>query len=62
MKGAFAWHVGGNGWSLATLGRSLSDGVVVFWVSDHAGQKLGDAAQNLTEGIAYRARRAVRRR
>ncbi|MDJ1135084.1 serine hydrolase domain-containing protein [Streptomyces iconiensis] len=55
-----AWHDGGNGWSLALLARSLRDGVLVYWVSNHAYQKgkwnLEDQAQALTLGIADRVR------
>ncbi|MEV0116966.1 serine hydrolase domain-containing protein [Streptomyces sp. NPDC050844] len=49
-------HDGGNGWSLAVLTRSLRDGVLVYWVSNHAYRKgkwnLEDRAETLTQGIA----------
>ncbi|MEV5981868.1 serine hydrolase domain-containing protein [Streptomyces sp. NPDC052114] len=63
-EGRLAWHDGGNGWSLAVLARRLSDGVLVFWVSNHAYRKgkwnLEDRAQDLTLGIAERAGAARR--
>ncbi|MGW5640697.1 serine hydrolase domain-containing protein [Streptomyces sp. NPDC003832] len=34
--GPLAWHDGGNDWSLGLLSRSLTDGVLVFWISNHA--------------------------
>ncbi|MCF3119061.1 beta-lactamase family protein [Streptomyces arenae] len=62
--GRLAWHDGGNGWSLALLARRLPDGVLVFWVSNHAYQKgkwnLEDRAQDLTLGIADRVGAARR--
>ncbi|MCX4673365.1 beta-lactamase family protein [Streptomyces sp. NBC_01381] len=55
-----AWHDGGNGWSLAILTRSLRDGVLVYWVSNHAYRKgkwnFEDLAETLTEGVAERSR------
>jgi hypothetical protein len=58
--GRLAWHDGGNGWSLGLLSRSLRDGVLVFWVSNHAYRdgkwNLEDQAQALTLGIADRVR------
>ncbi|MFI6335878.1 serine hydrolase domain-containing protein [Streptomyces sp. NPDC050535] len=54
--GRTVWHNGGNDWSLAYLTRSLRDGVLVFWVSNHAYQdgkwNLEDQAEELTQGIA----------
>ncbi|MEU5001732.1 hypothetical protein [Streptomyces sp. NPDC021622] len=59
-EGPLAWHDGGNGWSLAVLARSLRDGVLVCWVSNHAYRKgkwnFEDLAETLTQGIADRAR------
>ncbi|WP_328501518.1 beta-lactamase family protein [Streptomyces sp. NBC_00457] len=58
--GPLAWHDGGNDWSLALLGRSLRDGVLVFWVSNHAYRdgkwNLDDRAGELTQGILDRVR------
>ncbi|MFD0304483.1 serine hydrolase domain-containing protein [Streptomyces sp. NPDC127119] len=58
--GRTVWHNGGNDWSLAYLARSLHDGVLVFWVSNHAYQdgkwNLEDQAEDLTQGIADRVR------
>ncbi|MFF4053306.1 serine hydrolase domain-containing protein [Streptomyces chartreusis] len=58
--GPLAWHDGGNSWSLGLLSRFLRDGVLVFWVSNHAyldGQwNLEDRAEALTVGIAQRVR------
>ncbi|MFE5889521.1 serine hydrolase domain-containing protein [Streptomyces sp. NPDC056462] len=58
--GRLAWHSGGNDWSLGLLSRSLRDGVLVFWVSNHAYRdgkwNLEDQAQALTLGIADRVR------
>ncbi|ANS68187.1 beta-lactamase [Streptomyces lincolnensis] len=58
--GRLAWHDGGNDWSLALLGRSLRDGVLVFWVSNQARRDgkwdLEDRAQELTLGIIERVR------
>ncbi|WP_399889405.1 serine hydrolase domain-containing protein [Streptomyces sp. BBFR51] len=58
--GPFAWHDGGNGWSLALLGRTLRDDVLVFWVSNHAYRhgrwNLEDRAETLTQGIVDRVR------
>ncbi|MFJ4831973.1 serine hydrolase domain-containing protein [Streptomyces sp. NPDC088747] len=58
--GRSVWHNGGNDWSLADLTRSLRDGVLVFWVSNHAYQdgkwNLEDQAEELTRGIADRVR------
>jgi hypothetical protein len=54
------WHDGGNGWSLAILARSPRDGVLVYWVSNHAYRdekwNLEDRAETLTQGIADRVR------
>ncbi|MFI6743876.1 serine hydrolase domain-containing protein [Nonomuraea sp. NPDC050451] len=59
--GRIAWHDGGNSWSFANFARSLDDGVMVFWVSNHAYQQgkwnLEDLQQTLTSGITCRARR-----
>ncbi|TPQ21027.1 serine hydrolase domain-containing protein [Streptomyces sporangiiformans] len=58
--GPLAWHSGGNGWSLGVLARWPRDGVLVFWVSNHAYQdgkwNLQDRAETLTLGIADRVR------
>ncbi|MFE0249982.1 serine hydrolase domain-containing protein [Streptomyces sp. NPDC059010] len=58
--GRLAWHDGGNGWSLALLGRSLGDGVLVFWASNHAYRdgkwNLEERAQSLTLGIVERTK------
>ncbi|GAA3919439.1 serine hydrolase domain-containing protein [Streptomyces lacrimifluminis] len=58
--GRIVWHNGGNDWSLAYLTRSLRDGVLVYWVSNHAYQdgkwNLEDQAEELTQGIADRVR------
>lgn len=58
--GRTVWHDGGNGWSLAILARSLRDGVLVYWVTNHAYQNgkwsLEDQAETLTRGIADRIR------
>ncbi|WP_327350626.1 serine hydrolase domain-containing protein [Streptomyces sp. NBC_01304] len=58
--GRLAWHDGGNDWSLAVLARSLRDGVLVYWVSNHAYREgkwnLEDQAEALTTGIADRVR------
>lgn len=58
--GRLAWHDGGNDWSLGLLSRSLGDGVLVFWVSNHAYRdgkwNLEDKAEALTLGIADRVR------
>ncbi|MFF7392083.1 serine hydrolase domain-containing protein [Streptomyces scabiei] len=58
--GRLAWHDGGNDWSLGLLSRSLRDGVLVFWISNHASRdgkwNLEDQAQALTLGIADRVR------
>ncbi|NUR82588.1 MAG: serine hydrolase, partial [Nonomuraea sp.] len=56
VKDGFAWHDGGNGWSLALLGRWARDGTVVFWVSNHASTALEDSALDLTRGMADRVR------
>ncbi|MEU5295767.1 serine hydrolase domain-containing protein [Streptomyces umbrinus] len=59
-EGRVVWHDGGNDWSLAVLTRSLRDGVLVYWVSNHAYQdgkwNLEDQAEKLTLGIADRVR------
>ncbi|WP_241267335.1 serine hydrolase domain-containing protein [Streptomyces scabichelini] len=58
--GRVVWHNGGNDWSLAYLSRSLRDGVLVYWVSNHAYQdgkwNLQDQEEKLTQGIADRVR------
>lgn len=58
--GRLAWHDGGNDWSLGLLSRSLRDGVLVFWISNHAYREgrwnLEDQAETLTTGIADRVR------
>ncbi|ULR48124.1 serine hydrolase domain-containing protein [Streptomyces deccanensis] len=58
--GRLAWHDGGNDWSLGLLSRSLRDGVLVFWISNHAYRdgrwNLEDQAEALTVGIADRVR------
>ncbi|MGC5561777.1 serine hydrolase domain-containing protein [Streptomyces sp. FR-108] len=58
--GRTVWHNGGNDWSLAYLTRSLRDGVLVYWVSNHAYQdgkwNLEDQAEELTQGVADRVR------
>ncbi|MBD9726350.1 serine hydrolase [Streptomyces caniscabiei] len=58
--GRLAWHDGGNDWSLGLLSRSLRDGVLVFWISNHAYREgrwnLEDQAEELTVGIADRVR------
>lgn len=58
--GRLAWHDGGNDWSLGLLSRSLRDGVLVFWISNHAYRdgrwNLEDQAEELTVGIADRVR------
>ncbi|MFM9454119.1 serine hydrolase domain-containing protein [Streptomyces europaeiscabiei] len=58
--GPFAWHDGGNDWSLGLLGRSPSDGVLVFWISNQACRdgewNLEDVAQELTLGLVDRVR------
>ncbi|MCD7444945.1 beta-lactamase family protein [Streptomyces lincolnensis] len=59
-EGPLAWHDGGNDWSSALLGRSLRDGVLVFWVSNQARRdgkwNLEDRAEDLTLGIIERVR------
>ncbi|MFG2498909.1 serine hydrolase [Streptomyces sp. NPDC048441] len=56
--GRVAWHDGGNDWSLATVAEFRRDGIMVFWVSNHACQKgrwnLQDAQLKLTQGVAER--------
>ncbi|MGV9451538.1 serine hydrolase domain-containing protein [Streptomyces sp. NPDC003635] len=63
--GRLAWHDGGNDWSLGLLSRSLRDGVLVYWVSNHAYRdgkwNLEDKAEALTLGIADRVRAEARR-
>lgn len=55
-----ATHDGGNGKSAARLTRFLDDGVLVFWVSNHAARAgrwdVGRLDPGLTEGLAARAR------
>ncbi|MGW6056762.1 serine hydrolase domain-containing protein [Streptomyces sp. NPDC055189] len=59
--GRVAWHDGGNDWSLAMAAEFRRDGIMVFWVSNHAYQKgkwnLEDDHLKLTRGIAERVRR-----
>ncbi|WP_181958340.1 serine hydrolase domain-containing protein [Nonomuraea deserti] len=61
--GRIAWHDGGNSWSLATYARSLNDGVMTFWVSNHAYRdsrwNLEDLEPDLTLGLLDRARSAA---
>ena len=58
--GRIAWHDGGNSWSLAAYVRSLHDGIMVFWVSNHAYRQgrwnLEDRASDLTLGLMNRTR------
>ncbi|MFE9680842.1 serine hydrolase domain-containing protein [Streptomyces sp. NPDC006285] len=58
--GPLAWHDGGNVWSLGLVSRSLRDGVLVFWISNHAYRdgrwNLEEQAEALTVGIADRVR------
>lgn len=62
IPGRIAWHDGGNGLSYAVHIRSLDDGAMVFWVSNHAGRdgewNLEDLSPDLTEGLLSRARAA----
>ncbi|MDG4858126.1 serine hydrolase [Streptomyces sp. T-3] len=59
--GRVAWHDGGNDWSLATVAEFRRDGIMVFWVSNHAYQKgkwnLEDDQLKLTQGVAEQIRR-----
>lgn len=59
-EGPLAWHNGGNDWSLGYLARRPRDGVLIFWLSNHAYQDgkwdLQDRAEKLTLGIADRVR------
>lgn len=56
----FAWHDGGNDWSLATVAEFHRDATMVFWVSNHAYRQgkwnLEDDHLKLTQDIADRAR------
>lgn len=56
----FAWHDGGNDWSLATVAEFRRDETMVFWVSNHAYRKgkwdLEDGHVRLTQDIADRIR------
>ncbi|MGI5197864.1 serine hydrolase domain-containing protein [Streptomyces sp. CA-288835] len=58
--GPLAWHNGGNDWSLGYLAHWPRDGVLVFWVSNHAYQDgkwdLQERSEKLTLGIADRVR------
>ncbi|MGW0915419.1 serine hydrolase domain-containing protein [Streptomyces sp. NPDC002784] len=58
--GPVAWHDGGNDWSLGLVSRSLRDGVLVFWISNHAYREgrwnLEEQAEALTLGVADRVR------
>ncbi|MFF3349070.1 serine hydrolase domain-containing protein [Streptomyces sp. NPDC002779] len=64
--GPVAWHDGGNDWSLGLLSRSLRDGVLVFWISNHAYREgrwnLEEQAEALTLGVADRVRAEERGR
>jgi CubicO group peptidase (beta-lactamase class C family) len=57
-EGRIVWHDGGNGWSLGVLARFPDQGVMVFWVSNHAYKdgewNLEKLEQKLTLGIAER--------
>nr|WP_240982345.1 beta-lactamase family protein [Streptomyces sp. S3(2020)] len=57
----FAWHDGGNDWSLATVAEFRRDGTMVFWVTNHAYREgkwnLEDDHLELTQDIADRVRR-----
>jgi CubicO group peptidase (beta-lactamase class C family) len=57
-EGQIVWHDGGNGWSLGVLARFPDQGVMVFWVSNHAYKdgewNLEKLEQKLTLGIAER--------
>jgi len=59
-EGPLAWHNGGNDWSLGYLAHWPRDGVLVFWVSNHAYQDgkwdLQERSEKLTLGIADRVR------
>lgn len=59
-EGRTVRHDGGNDWSLAWLERSLGDGVMVFWVSNHAYRdgrwNFEDLAKPLTREVAQRVR------
>ncbi|MEU5891925.1 serine hydrolase domain-containing protein [Streptomyces sp. NPDC047461] len=56
----FAWHDGGNGWSLATVAEFHRDETMVFWVTNQAYRKgkwnLEDDHVELTQDIADRVR------
>src|ERR687894_90853 len=56
--GRIVWHDGGNGWSLGIVSRFVDQGVMVFWVSNHAYKdgewNLENVEQELTLGIAER--------
>ncbi|GGX00087.1 hypothetical protein GCM10010297_22600 [Streptomyces malachitofuscus] len=58
--GPLAWHDGGNDWTLGLLSRTLHDGILVFWISNHAHQdgtwNLEDQAEALTLGVTDRVR------
>jgi hypothetical protein len=58
--GRAVWHNGGNGWSYGEIARFPGNGVMVFWVSNHAYkakdwnmERLGG---DFTSGITERAR------
>lgn len=59
----FAWHDGGNDWSLATLAEFQRDAILVFWVTNHASRtgkwNLEDDHLKLTQDIAERVGREV---
>jgi CubicO group peptidase (beta-lactamase class C family) len=53
--GRFAWHDGGNGWSLGLIARVARPDVMVFWISNAAyrdpGWDLGRAEATLTRAL-----------
>ena len=57
-EGRIVWHDGGNGWSLGVLARFPDQGVMVFWVSNHAYKdgewNLENLERKLTLGIVER--------
>ena len=59
----FAWHDGGNDWSLATVAEFHRNKTMVFWVSNQAYRKgkwdLEDDHVELTQDIADRIRHAT---
>jgi hypothetical protein len=60
----FAWHDGGNDWSLGTLAEFRRNATLVFWVSNHAHRhgkwNLEDDHLELTREIAERVRPGAR--